>query len=470
MSQEEALSTCFAPGGVNPGYTIGSWVPFSQRRYKISADLWGEIGTAIKGNTPQHYGRCDKAMPNRTLYEWKPHGCTLERFDEPALCETMRGRSLLMVGDSTVFQLWLSFALLLGSHLGKNIKRASTVSEITASACGDSTRLAFVRNDLLLYSTSGGDFTSAKRCDGFMSIQNFVVRAARDADVVILGVGHHFPGSLDMALKYHEPHPSATARLQYHAFLPFSLNHTLSLLIAARAAWGHADAASSVLLVGTSTPVAGCSRFSHPISLAQYAAANYEHRRTVDSPMWLSYSRMNLAASYVAEGAGVHFLDLAKPSAQRPDGAMARYWSDAGKVKEDCVHYCMPGPVDAWSTLVYNWIVHGKGGLASSSARLSADSASASIISASPLVALGGRAAARQVRLNGTGRLPRRHYLLGLNQSSSRARSRFFKLNLTRWLSERGASTWMEKCSSATCWTPRLSRQWWWPFNCSGPH
>ena len=42
--------------------------------------------------------------------------------------------------------------------------------------------------------------------------------------------------------------------------------------------------------------------------------------------------------------------------------------------------------------------------------------------------------------------------------------------SLLRWLSERGAATWMEKCSSATCWTPRLTKQWWWAFNCSGPH
>ena len=35
-----------------------------------------------------------------------------------------------MVGDSTVFQAFLSFALLMGAQLGKNSKRASTVSEL----------------------------------------------------------------------------------------------------------------------------------------------------------------------------------------------------------------------------------------------------------------------------------------------------------------------------------------------------
>ena len=188
-----------------------------------------------------------------------------------------------MVGDSTVFQLWLSFALLLGAKVGKNVKRASTVSEITASACGDTSRLAFVRNDLLVYSAHPNDFSSIRRCDGYTTLNPFAVRAIRDANLLILGVGHHFPGSLDMALLAHT-NPSRRTRMAHHAFFPANLNHTLSQLVAERAHRGHPDASASMLLVGTTTPVAGCSRFSEPIDLARFVQANYDHRRTVDSP------------------------------------------------------------------------------------------------------------------------------------------------------------------------------------------
>ena len=48
-------------------------------------------------------------------------------------------------------------------------------------------------------------------------------------------------------------------------------------------------------------------------------------------------------------------MDVAVPSALRPDGAMARFWSVGGyktacngngncALKDDCVHYCLPGP------------------------------------------------------------------------------------------------------------------------------
>ena len=132
----------------------------------------------------------------------------------------------------------------------------------------------------------------------------------------MLGLGHHFPGSLDMAMTYHGPQPSRATRSAHHAFFPSNLNHTLKSLLTARRLWGHPSPERSVLLVGTTTPVAGCSRFSAPIDLPAAVAAIYDHRRTVDSPMWLSYARMNLVASWVARGSGVHFLDVAAPSAQ----------------------------------------------------------------------------------------------------------------------------------------------------------
>ena len=167
-----ALGRCFSsPGNPAHDYTDGDWVPFTHHRYKILAHFWEQLGTTIKSSTPQNYGRCDRVTPNRILYEWQPHRCKLEQFSVHGVCEVLRGKSLLMVGDSTVFQLWLSFALLLGAQLGKNVKKASTVSEITASACGDATRLAFVRNDLVLYTSNVGDLMSAKRCDGFLSMQ-----------------------------------------------------------------------------------------------------------------------------------------------------------------------------------------------------------------------------------------------------------------------------------------------------------
>ena len=449
MSHEPtaSLPTCHFPtqsAGLDASYALGEWVPGRARPYTINTSLWEKLGTSIRRSTPQHYGRCDEVKPDRALYEWRPSGCSLRAFSRERVCEKLRGRTLLMVGDSTVFQAFLSFALLMDARLGKNPKKASTVSELTASACGDATRLVFVRSDLLLHTTTGTDFRAVQRCDGFTNLQIFAQRAVRDADILVLGLGHHvscppplsphtspwrasdlglrahvrarrshrrvrtermlmlmqycsggvhacsvqlpttarmkhthrillppfcwqFPGSLGAAeANQRRRAPGSTMhnapvqqRMALHAFFPQNLNHTLSALITRRAELGHASPTQSMLLLGTTTPVSGCSRFDAPISLDTYVRANYDHRRHVDSPMWLDYARMNGLAKWLASSHRIHFLDLAAPSAMRPDGAMARFWRGHGpeKIKEDCVHYCMPGVVDAWSTLVYNWLL-----------------------------------------------------------------------------------------------------------------
>ena len=75
-------------------------------------------------------------------------------------------------------------------------------ADLTASACDDSTRLVFVRSDLLLWTHSIVDYHAVQRCDGFTILHPFVIRASRDADIVLLGVGHHFPRALMLAEKW----------------------------------------------------------------------------------------------------------------------------------------------------------------------------------------------------------------------------------------------------------------------------
>ena len=186
-------ANCFAlPGELTVRrYTDGAWVRRSDaqpRPYRILPALWASIGTSIKPSTPQHYGRCDDVAPDRPLYDWRPHRCTLRPFVPEGACELLRGRQVVFVGDSTLLQLFLSFVLLLQGRLGMNVRRATSVQDLTASACNDTVRLAFARSDLLLWTHAPRDFGSAKHCDGFLSLGTFIARAARDADWLVLGL------------------------------------------------------------------------------------------------------------------------------------------------------------------------------------------------------------------------------------------------------------------------------------------
>ena len=147
----------------------------------------------------------------RPLYDWEPHGCSLDLFEPSSVCSLLHKKSVLFVGDSTVAQLFISFVSLLGGTFGVNVKRASILSDITASACSDTTRLNFVRSDLLLWSHTAEDFREVRSCDGYTTLLPFAIRASREADLLVLGIGHHFPSSLEMVAGKQEKREKAAA-------------------------------------------------------------------------------------------------------------------------------------------------------------------------------------------------------------------------------------------------------------------
>ena len=246
---------------------------------------------------------------------------------------------------------------------------------------------------------------------------SFLYRAVV-ADLVLYGLGHHFPRLIDRADKMGAGEQLEARR----AFFMRNLNHTLASTVAHRAAAGHHP--STVTLLGASTPVSGCSRHTRPISLTESLASGAEEQPTNQyTQRWHMMPRFDQVARWLAADAGARFLDVAKLSAQRPDAAMARYMPNAGALDEDCLHFCMPGPVDTWVRLLHN---------------------------------LWSRPSMRAA----------------LDASGGRGRpGPFFALNTTRWLGERSAGHSVEGGCNRRAAEPRkrcidsiVSRHWWWPF------
>ena len=364
-----------------------------------------------------------------------------------------------------MFQTFLSLVLMLGGRVGRDVKHGYVVADVTASACEGSTRLNFVRSDLLLWTQSVSDYASVRDCDGFTILHTFVQRASRDADVVLLGVGHHFPRSLMLAEKWSKLEPADAAKRARVSFFVRNLNHTLHSLVAARAAWGRTDP-STVVVLGTSTPVRGCAGFAAPLdtdgALRAAAAAGDVPSNAADVTSnelrWLMYARQDSHARTLARGVGASYLSVARPSAMRPDGAMGRYWPATSQRRLDCVHYCLPGVVDTWATLLVNLLgssrlQHALGVAEASAANVSAAEPPSVPTADAPLC-------------------PRR----------------FLEANLSAWLRERGFAERLEGCArrdrpraapragpraatirsvcEAPLCEPLLRTQHWWPFHC----
>ena len=120
---------------------------------------------------------------------------------------------------------------------------------------------------------------------------SFLYRAVV-ADLVLYGLGHHFPRIIDRADKMGAEEQLEARR----AFFTRNLNHTLASTIAHRAAAGHHP--STVTLLGATTPVSGCSRFTRPISLTESLASGAEELPTNQySQRWQMMPRFNQVAT-----------------------------------------------------------------------------------------------------------------------------------------------------------------------------
>ena len=117
---------------------------------------------------------------------------------------------LLFAGDSTIWQLFLSFVLLHGGQLGRNAGHISTASSspprCVATACAPS--------------SCGPTCCSGRRTTGVRWRGGRTRRSRRrlraallDADLVVFGIGHHLPRVMDRLNKLAHPRTGQARRL-----------------------------------------------------------------------------------------------------------------------------------------------------------------------------------------------------------------------------------------------------------------
>ena len=248
----------------------------------------------------------------------------------------------MVAGDSTAGQLWYSLVVQLKGTFGKNSRAVSGLDEAVASDCNDTVRITFSRNDLLVLNPRY--FAFFLRFDGNVKLHPFAEKAGRDADIVLLGTGHHFPSFVNSLSE------RFGAKMPPNAFFHLNLNSTLAQIVNRRQRYGHHP--SSTMLISSVIPVPGCRRFTRPLSLADslYAQSAAITPEFVGLRLfWDGVLKQNTIAQWLAMEHGVSFLDISALSLMRPDGQMARF-----SPKNDCLHSCLPGPVDTWIQLGFN--------------------------------------------------------------------------------------------------------------------
>ncbi|CAM9751170.1 unnamed protein product [Pylaiella littoralis] len=293
---------------VDLGYAARQpWLPEMEQRCKVSWE------SDQRGAVPMPY------------WTWEASECRLNTVDAESFCRVMEGRKgILFVGDSLTGQTVDTLASILNAE--------SLYHQVLAydkfSACNGALKFSWYRNDFLdPRTTESGGFESVHCEENDVSMSRCVVFAddaiLSEFDTLVVNAGaHRRVGGIDA---YGDMMKNASEVLTASMK---RLHGNDAIMIVRNTVPGHGDGHSRM--------------FDGPVDVD---TANDIVAAGPPIYGWTSFPDKNKLLEEAFGGAGWNLLDAYTPTLLRVDSH--------GSVG-DGLHYCVPGPVDHWITLLYN--------------------------------------------------------------------------------------------------------------------
>ncbi|RNF14185.1 putative endo-beta-N-acetylglucosaminidase [Trypanosoma conorhini] len=309
-------------------YTAGRWVyngslgPRYPSRGKV-------LGCCERGFRKEFGGN---GVRKETQYVWVPDACELLPWDEELFCRSLRGRSIMMAGDSLTDHWHASLYYLLGG-------------------VGD------------IYEREGTS-RSRHRCRGHAICQAYYPERLQDPVKIFfltnqfLETGHH---AFRNFLWWKDIHRYPILILNSGSWMVRPANERQKVSdedyyrLMRRAACVVRRLYEGTVIWRTSFrghPF--CWQYSEPLTapltLAAYKAKKYERYR------WFAIPDRNAYTTMLWEDMGAHILDVAPMTDLMPLGHMGKYHPKHEVMNAtDCLHYCSPGAAyEQWSVLLMN--------------------------------------------------------------------------------------------------------------------
>ncbi|XP_062227585.1 protein trichome birefringence-like 21 [Phragmites australis] len=339
-------------------FRAGEWVPDDDAPYYTnrSCPLIQEHQNCMK------YGRPDLGF---LRWRWRPAGCELPRFDAAAFLDAVRDRSLAFIGDSLARNHMQSLMCLLSKvEYPKDISKTTNPEFRTVHYESHNFTIAMFWSPFLVKANQpdhGGrlwdlyldepDPAWVAGVAGFdhviLSAANWFTRPSMFYEASRV-VGCHYclvPGVPDLTLRY-------------------------SLRVAFRAALGALTARfNGTVIVRTLSPMShfeggewdkgGDCRRTRPYAANETRMAGLDldfHTAQVEEFLKAKAAAVALGGS----AARLMLMDTTAAMLLRPDGHPSRYghWAHENvTLYNDCVHWCLPGPIDVWNEMLLQMLL-----------------------------------------------------------------------------------------------------------------
>ncbi|XP_039843432.1 protein trichome birefringence-like 19 [Panicum virgatum] len=357
-------SAAAAAARVPPGCDIfrpGEWVPDGAAPYytNLTCSLIQEHQNCMK------YGRPDTGF---LRWRWRPAGCDLPRFDAEAFLDAVRDSSMAFVGDSLARNHMQSLMCLLTKvAYPKDISKTTHPEFRTMHYESHNFTVAIFWSPFLVrgYQPDPArhmwaihlDEPDAAWVPGIAGFDRVVLSAAnwfaRPAMFYEAGrvVGCHSclaPGVPDLTHRH-------SLRMAFRAAL--------------RALAGPGAAFGGTVIVRTLSPTShfeggewdkgGDCRRTRPLAAGEARVAGLD--RDFHGAQVEEFARAKAAVDAGGRGRPrLVLMDTTAAMVLRPDGHPSRYghWAHENvTLYNDCVHWCLPGPIDAWNEMLLQMLL-----------------------------------------------------------------------------------------------------------------
>jgi hypothetical protein len=321
-------------------------------------------GTIKDGQNCMAHGRPDTGYLH---WRWRPRGCDLPAFSPDAFLRWLRNRHLAFVGDSLARNQGESLLCLLASRSRPDlVYRDGEENKFRRWVFRDhNATVSIFWSPLLVKVTEKAELAGVRHNNVFLDAFDERWMSQLGAlDAVVLSVGHWFliPGIYHDGGEVVGCHDCA------------DLNRTKTAFFGVFKEIVHRTLAEVARRHGNDRKVVAFTTFSpaHFEGDWDKAGACPKKEPYKDGEKELGYTEMEMRKTVVeamaaaASSAGpLRFaaLDVTKLSNLRPDGHPGPYMRNdpfAGgmdaRVQNDCVHWCMPGPIDTFNEILLQTI------------------------------------------------------------------------------------------------------------------
>lgn len=334
-------------------------------------------GATIKdGQNCMAHGRPDTGY---LKWRWQPRGCALPPFAPAEFLEQVRGRHVAFVGDSLARNQCESLVCLLGSEFpaelvldGGEERKFRRWAFRSHNATVSVFWSPFLVNGTEKSSAPGGPDHNKLYLD--QPDERWAAELP-GIDVVVLSIGHWF---MHPAMYYergavigchHCPEPNRTDTGFFGVFRLAVKNALREVIARASPSPGRAKLA----VVATFSPAHFVGEWDSPDACARtepYAPGEKE-MLYMDREMWRTEAEEAATAAAEATVRGsavtVEALEVTKLADMRADGHPGSYmyaspFAGTGgekkreRVPNDCVHWCLPGPIDTWNEILLQMV------------------------------------------------------------------------------------------------------------------